>query len=326
MTSNTDYAGITQGTRNGPYIDTIFFDGRFNSFFVTLDLTDDCIFIHPIKSGYDSHVSIDDVFRSQNDKKMIMQLRNGTFSPFTIRDYKLTIDITGDITFYWKQSTVFNGNNTAELVYGIGIFDEEKDDLVNIINDFLPKESKTYDLSSLSEKIKQTACNPPMINSADHSFDKVKLYGTTLSTEFDFVHISQQAHRDQIYGNYFDSEQFRFYAEKFKTCVNGSNLNMTKCVDTFTPMALADICEMSEGTIDFGEEMLKLGDEEKSIVINVYMASMSGITKSYGPIPPYKYDVVQRPWFDGIKHTNLHFSRHKVRLTYFLISMKKRYK
>ena len=122
-------------------------------------------------------------------------------------------------------------------------------------------------------------------------------------------------------------KRIEIWRQKFTNCVNGSNLNMTKCVDTFTPMALADICEMSEGTIDFGEEMLKLGDGEKSIVINVYMASMSGITKTYGPLPPYKYDVVQRPWFEGIKHTDLHFSRHKARfLFYFLILLKKRYK
>ena len=309
MASNKDYAGITQGTRNGPYIDTTFFDGRFNSFFVTMDLTDNCIFIHPIKSGYDSHVSIEDVFRSKNEQKMIKQLKSGDFRPFSIPAYKLTIDITGNITFYWKKSTVFNGDNTAELVYGIGIFDEERNDLLKVMDEFLPNESQTYDFSSLV----QTTCNPPLINSADHSLDKLRRYWTTLSTETDFIHISQQAHRDQIYGDFFDSEQFRFYAEKFQNCVNGSNLNMTKCVDIFTPMALADVCEMSKKTIDFGEKMLERGDEDKSMVVKVYMASMSGITKSYGPLPPYKYDVVQRPWFDGIKHTSLRFWRHKAR-------------
>ena len=37
---------------------------------------------------------------------------------------------------------------------------------------------------------------------------------------------------------------------------------------------------------------------------------MSGIVKRFGAIPPYKYDVAHRPWFEGIKHQEIRFWPH----------------
>ena len=309
---------LTHGVRNGPYIDARFFDGRFDSFLVTLNLFQDYVLAHPLKimSEFDAFLTlagqntVDDLFRSHEEIKMIQNLRNGfakdTIYNETIHNYNMMINNNLEnrtIKFYWMNSEEFDGTSTDDfIVYGIGIYSDE-----------------TELLSETSLSNKDQPCTPNFKTIKDfYEEDSLRRLDNKLSTDEDYLHLTPEAIRNSIFGADYESGQFEYYDGQFKSCLKKKYTEQKEdnCNELFTPRVFEETCFLTDETFkprNFGKWVADATNYNFGQYVRaVYVASVGGLFKGFGQLPPYGYNPTNRPWFEhGIRHDGLQFSINK---------------
>ena len=312
---------LTHGVRNGPYQDSVFFDGRFDSFLIIVNLNQDIVLSHPLKASHGFTANsvnvkgnhINDTFRTTEERTMMIDLRNwnptDTANPFkkVIADFHYPVGNIANISYYWLVSDHINGKDTQEkIAFGIGILDEEKQSLAHKISETIKKENDEIIRISLSNNDTEPI-NLQTI--ADlYEYEKLRRFDNKLAADSDFVHFTPESVRNPIFGSDFKSAQFQFYNKRFKECWN-SYLGET-CRDLFTPRAFEESRELQYAR-DFGQWMFEDNEtpnDVKEKVRSIYIASLGGLYKTFGRLPPYGYNPSFRRWFEqGIQRDGLQF-------------------